>query len=260
MPTSKNFLFLLGGYDLEMVEIRNFLSAHKVPFLDAKLGWDNATWKAYKDPEFESKVQTEVDNGVQVYGIELRGEAIPGCKLIDHHNELQDLPAAIEQVATLLGIELDRRQRLIAANDKGYIPAMKEMGATQDEVDEIRRADRKVQGVTDEEEKQAEIDIAEGEKLNDLFIIKTDLPRFSPIPDKLFGKTSKLLIYNKNSLNFYGQGKKTVTEHLKDYIDSGKAYEGGGESGYFGISKDALKQEEILEIKDKIVSLTSNLP
>ncbi|MCC5938004.1 MAG: hypothetical protein JJU34_12050 [Lunatimonas sp.] len=255
----KNFLFLLGGYDLEMVEIQKLLAAHNVPFLDAKLGWDNAIWEAYRQEPYLSQIHQALEEDKQVFGIELRGESIEGCGLIDHHNELQHLPSAIEQVASLLGLELDRRQLLVAANDKGYIPAMKEMGASQDEIDEIRRADRKVQGVTEEEEKQADIDISNAEVRHELWVIYTCLSRFSPIPDKLFGKTSKLLIYSDSSLNFYGIGKNLVAGHFREFITNGKAYEGGGDAGYFGISKSALPKDDILKVKNKIVSLTSHL-
>ena len=103
------------------------------------------------------------------------------------------------------------------------------------------------------------MDILEGEKIDDLLVISTSLARFSPIPDKLFGKTSKLLIYSDSSLNYYGKGKGEVAGPFKQYIDSGKAYQGGGENGYFGISKNAVTKDEILKIKDIIVSLTSNL-
>ncbi|SEJ81785.1 hypothetical protein SAMN05192553_1182 [Cyclobacterium xiamenense] len=250
---------LLGGYDLEMLEIRKLLVAHEGSFLDAGLNWDTAKWDAYRNEPYLSQIHRAFETGRQVFGIELRGEAIEGCGLIDHHNELQHLPSAIEQVASLMSLELDRRQQLVAANDKGYIPAMMEMGATQEEIDEIRRADRIVQGVTEEEEKRAELDIIKGERVDDLLVIGTGLSRFSPISDKLFGKTSQLLIYSDNSLDYYWKGKDLVADHFKEYIDHGKAYEGGGEFGFFGLSKNALPKEEILAIKDKIVSLTTNL-
>ena len=68
---------------------------------------------------------------------------------IDHHNEYCHLPSSLEQVASVLGVELNRKQRLIAANDVGYIPAMKALMATDEEIAEIRREDRRAQGVTE---------------------------------------------------------------------------------------------------------------
>lgn len=259
MIAENNFLFLLGGSDLEMLEIKQLLVAHEGSFLDARLSWDTAIWDAYRGEPYRTQIQQAIEKGKRVFGIELRGQAIEGCVLIDHHNELEHLPSAIEQVADLMGLELNRRQALVAANDRGYIPAMKEVGATQEEIDEIRWADRKVQGVTEEEEKRAELDIIKGERMDDLLVICTGLSRFSPISDKLFGKTSQLLIYSDSALDYYWKGKDLVADHFKQFIEHGKAYEGGGELGFFGLSKNALPKDEILAIKDKIVSLTSNL-
>ncbi len=53
------------------------------------------------------------------------------------------------QIPELLNIELSRWQQLIAANDCGYIPAMLKMDASNNEIEAIRKADRKAQGVTD---------------------------------------------------------------------------------------------------------------
>ena len=66
---------------------------------------------------------------------------------IDHHNERDHEPASIVQVAELLGVALTRREQLVAANDRGYIPALRAAGATDAEVADIRRADRAAQGV-----------------------------------------------------------------------------------------------------------------
>ena len=69
-------------------------------------------------------------------GIELTEDIVPPPTYIriDHHNELSDRPAAIVQVAALFGVELDRWQLLVAANDARYIPGMLEMGATDEEI------------------------------------------------------------------------------------------------------------------------------
>ena len=58
---------------------------------------------------------------------------------IDHHNENSDKPSSIEQIAELLNIELNFEQQLIAANDRGYIPEMIKMGASQEKISEIRK-------------------------------------------------------------------------------------------------------------------------
>lgn len=256
MHNDTNFLFLLGGYDLEMVEIQKLLEANEVPFLDANLGWDNAIWEAYRRDPYLVQILQALEEDKQVFGIELRGKAVENCGLIDHHNEQQHLPSAIEQVASLLGLKLDRRQQLVAANDKGYIPAMKEMGATQDEIDEIRKADREAQGVTDEEEAEALKSINKSsEVVNEIWIVKTELKKFSPITDYLFGKAEKKIIYNEETLNYYGKEVNTVSSFFDQHIKSGKSYKGGGDEGYFGFDAGKFSSKEISEFKNEIVRL-----
>ena len=42
-------VFLLGGYDLEMQEIKNILEQNGNTYLDKQLKWDNALLEAYRD-------------------------------------------------------------------------------------------------------------------------------------------------------------------------------------------------------------------
>ncbi len=144
------FIFLLGGHDLEMIEIRKILSSNNILCVDNNLQWDNVRISQYKN------VLNDHDYFV---GIELQTDIEPPNQylLIDHHNENAGKPSAIEQVAALLNIQLTRDQQLIAANDRGYIPAMLEMSATPDEIADIRRRDREAQGVTEEDERLAEL-------------------------------------------------------------------------------------------------------
>ncbi|MBK9452548.1 MAG: hypothetical protein IPN95_24600 [Bacteroidetes bacterium] len=102
--TRSDIFFLLGGYDLEMVEIRRLLESCNLQegrdFADLRLGW-GAKLSAYaavlEDPQFSNRVFA---------GIELGEDITPpdGYLRIDHHNELSHLPAAIVQVAELLGV------------------------------------------------------------------------------------------------------------------------------------------------------------
>jgi len=145
------YRFLLGGYDLEMVTIRQLLEEHNYIFHDNHLAW-GACLSAYKDI---------LNNEEHFVGIELIEDIeLPANYTgIDHHNENNDRPSAIEQVAELLGIELSRYQQLVAANDRGYITAMKAAGASNQDIEEIRRKDRAAQGVTEMDELLAEYQI-----------------------------------------------------------------------------------------------------
>lgn len=257
--------FLLGGHDLEMAEIRRLLVAqqaagHPVAYLDLGLNWAKATWAAYLDhPASLAQVEGYLAQGYAIYGIELLGTRPdnPYYHLIDHHNDLQHLPTSLEQVAALLGTgPLSRWQQLVAANDRGYIPAMLAMGASPVEVDQVRRADRQAQGVTEAEEAQAEADLRTRTRVGHVTVVRTQLAKFSPLTDRLFGLTdNRLLVYNDNSLNYYGQGKARLVEAFANLIAQGHAYHGGGDTGFFGLAAGHFAPTEIEQYQQQITQL-----
>ena len=145
-------VFFLGGYDAEMVEIRNILKSGNQEVFDKELSW-GACLSSYRE-----EIGSLSEKKIPVF-IELK----PDCPypehaiIIDHHDERagKDKKTSIEQVADLLCIKLDRRQQLISANDKGHIPGMRKLCATKKEIDEIRALDRKTQGVLPDDEDKA---------------------------------------------------------------------------------------------------------
>lgn len=145
-----DYLFLIGGKDLEMEAITKLLTDNMLQFADHKLKW-GAKLSSYQS----------LFNDYQTFvGIELVPDiALPKHYIgIDHHNENSHKKSSLEQIIERLEGDLNlktdfrRDLQLIAANDSGYIPAMLNMGATHDEVSDIRRRDRKAQGVTPEDE------------------------------------------------------------------------------------------------------------
>ena len=147
-----------------MQTIKNILENHKLHVEDKKLNWSDARLSAYAE-----ELKEYSSEEYRIYGIELQEDGysiLPENYVrIDHHNDLQDRPSALEQVAEIIGHKLTDEERLIAENDKGYFPAMEkflmenspEMSKEERraKMDDIRREDRKAQGVTDEEEKAA---------------------------------------------------------------------------------------------------------
>lgn len=245
-----DILFLLGGSDLEMQTIADLLKLHNIPFVDKKLKWNAAQLSVY---------QEELDkygDKTKIYGIELtenKEVRIPSNYVrIDHHNDYSSKSSSLEQVLDILQIPTSRYFQLVAANDKGYIPAMKEIGATDEEIQKIRQADRFAQGITFEDE-----DIAKKEikyvcgTSNNLLIVKTSLSHFSPITDRLY-PYERLLIYNDKKLCFYGDGVKDLVGIYKSEIQENKIYHGGGDSGYFGTVEGSFSVDEFLEIVNLI--------
>jgi hypothetical protein len=92
-----NYVFLLGGHDLEMVEIRKLLLAEGYSIVDKKLAW-GASWIDYADV-----INNPGNENMVFVGIELSDkENKPGNAIdIDHHNERNDEHSSIEQVAEL---------------------------------------------------------------------------------------------------------------------------------------------------------------
>jgi hypothetical protein len=244
-------IFLLGGYDLEMLTIKELLEQQGEVFYDKQLSWDRAMLSRYT----EQLEKYGNHSAYSIYGIELieKNTYIPGnYHRIDHHNDYSHLPSSLEQTAALLNITLNRRQQLIAANDKGYIPAMKEQGASDGEVCRIRFADRRAQGVTEADEMSAENAIANSTKENGIIIVKSVSSRFSPVADRLY-PYERLLIYTSDELIYYGAGKSRLAEIYRKEITEGRMFHGGGDSGFIGAARSAYNGKEITELKNEIV-------
>ncbi|MEA2047670.1 MAG: hypothetical protein U9O64_04395, partial [Campylobacterota bacterium] len=237
-------VFLLGGYDLEMQTIKEILESYHQEYYDNTLSW-GAKLSAY---------EKKFKHAYLFIGIELIEDIAPPLHYlaIDHHNENQNQKSALEQVAEILGLQLKRKARLISLNDSGYIPAMQAYGASQKEIEEIRKADRKAQGVSQKDEDFAISSIQMQKKEGDTLIIKSLGSKFSPIADRLYG--NNILIYDDTKLNYYGEGIEVLVEVFHDEIKEKKAYY-GGDFGFFGFDASSFSKKEILSFKDKILKM-----
>lgn len=241
MKMNPHRVFLLGGYDLEMLTIKQMLEGKEdCIIMDKHLLWDNARLSAYKDA-------LSIFADYEIYGIELQEDSsLPlNYHRIDHHNDWADKPSSLEQVAEILGEMLSRYQQLVAANDRGYIPAMLALGASQEEIDDIRRKDKEAQGVTEEDEALAEKAIAENLHVyKGVIVVKALTSRFSPICDRLY-PYKRLLIYTDAEWMFYGEGKEKLVRLLAEDISQKKVFHGGGDNGYIGAVQYAYNKTEI---------------
>ena len=115
-----DFLFLIGGKDLEMEAILQLLTDNQLQVADHNLQW-GAKLSSY---------QTHFNDNQTFVGIELIEDiARPKHYIkIDHHNENSHKRSSLEQIIELmekylhLKIEFTRDLQLIAANDSGYLP------------------------------------------------------------------------------------------------------------------------------------------
>ncbi|MDP8241005.1 MAG: hypothetical protein P9X24_18090 [Candidatus Hatepunaea meridiana] len=206
MSNTTLYTFLLGGYDAEMCTIREMLVEHNLPFIEKKLSW-GAKVSDYADEI--SKCSDRI-----IVSIELIEDiSLPvGAIVIDHHNDKagKDKPTSIEQIASLLGIRLNRRQTLIAANDRAYIPGLISAGATHQEIDDVRSYDRCCQGVNEAEEKQAQQLCDNFQTEGKLDILDIPFKRTSPVVDRLHGRFTNLLITTPETINLFGEGRSIL--------------------------------------------------
>lgn len=202
---ASSMVFFLGGADAEMMAIRQILETEGVAFCDKGLGW-GASASAYAEEIPAAAVEGLVPVLVELStDIELPEGAIE----VDHHNQNADRPASILQVLSLLGKEPTRMQQLIAANDSAYIPGMLALGASTEEVAAVRLLDRQAQGITSEQEAEAERALATAEVVNGVTIVTMAHSKTATITDRLFDpeKEQRLLILSGDGeSNFFGNG------------------------------------------------------
>jgi len=210
--------FFLGGYDLEMVAIRDLL-AREAPgrYHDRQLAWGAAA-SAYAVP-----IAAELTAGRTVVLVELElDQALPEGRyvLVDHHGPRagREQPTSLEQVFALLQLSAARWTRwlaLVAANDRGHIAAMLALDppATQDEIEEIRRLDRAAQGVTAEQEQAAPAAVAAARVIagGRLTVVAWPFPRTSPVADRMETALGgpgyrNLLVGGGEQVAFFGAG------------------------------------------------------
>ncbi|MCI4627129.1 MAG: hypothetical protein L3V56_14370 [Candidatus Magnetoovum sp. WYHC-5] len=233
-----------------MVEILNILVSKGVCFYDKQLSWGAAL------TEYEEELTMLAPNIIPVF-IELNLD----CRypensiIVDHHGQKASKYAqtSIEQVATLLRVKLNRHQQLISANDKGHIRAMIALNATNEEIAQIRQMDRKAQGVTEEDEKNAEISIKNHiEIINGNCAIVQSLTRHSScIFDRIYDKFDYVFIYTpKGQLHYSGKGHivQYLVELYKKQKTDNKSIDfwwGGSlpDYGFFGTDAPLDKQQ-----------------
>ena len=241
----KKTLFLLGGHDLEMQTIRDILDSQNYKYIDNNLSWNDAKLSKYENQLKDFIIKEPC--GI-VFGIELENDiAIKShhYQAIDHHNEFENQPCALEQILSLLQLSTNRKYQLIAANDKYYIPGMLNLGATMEEINAIRLADRQAQGITEQDEQMAEEAISKQLiQIGNLTIIHAYNSHFSPICDRLFPYDS-LLIYTNTEWIYYGKYTEQIKKKFFNEYQKGNLFFGGGKNGFIGSKQNIYTEKEI---------------
>ena len=158
-------LWITPGNDLEAKTIIEMLERNEEEYLVTGQAW-GASWENLEE-EIKKSIEEAKENGKEIYGVELQRDS-KGAINVDHHiygeDDRSNPNSSIEQVGKILGVDLSIDEQFVAANDKGFIPAMEKLAAelglsaedSQEIIANIRMRDRQMQGVTLEMEAQAQ--------------------------------------------------------------------------------------------------------
>lgn len=255
---NKKVLFIVPNNDGEAVEIQKLLKDNKCNYLVTNQAW-GASWYG-----LEEDIKNEINSGKysKIYGVELQGELInksiqlklnKTCDIIniDHHKyndeDRSNKLSSLEQVANILNVELTDYQNAVSDNDKGYIDLMIKNGCSQEIINKVRLQDRTAQGITEEQDKQAEESINNMEVLKYLTIINLPHSKCATVTDRLYGNYKNLLIICVDGeTDFYGNGNicLSLQEKFGGWI--------GGQLPTYGFWGGYVNQEEVREF---VVSL-----
>lgn len=249
MDTHKPYIFLLGGHDLEMHWIKSILEGcgykKDENYFDAELNWNNASWSAYS--EIINQINsTASKNKPKIVGIELFDDAImrkaDDWLLLDHHNERSSEPSSIEQLIKLLKYQPHnddekREIELIIANDQDAIIGLRIAGASESEIQKIRKAEEDILHINPEIKQlfEAEDHNKNYIKVNNVRIIKTLASSFYGLTESF--NDSNIIIYNNSTLFFHGLEAKTGVLNYFKSIPGLKYFYGGLHVGYIGTKK-----------------------
>jgi hypothetical protein len=236
-----NRIWVVPQNDGEAIEILRLLEAQQETVLITGQHW-GATWDAL-EPEIQRRLDGSPNN-VAVYGIELGGPNRYNAINIDHHkykDEDRSNPlSSLEQIAAILGVSLNRWQRLVAANDKAWIPGLLAEGASADEIEAIREQDRLAQGLDYTARNQAEKDLQSAERRNGKVFARCPRGINAFHSDLLFDKAEEWLLAGPDSWLYSGARVDAfIWLHLpEDYWSGGSLV-----FGYFGVMNPGAESQ-----------------
>ena len=242
--------FCLGGYDLEMVTIADFLKLRNAVVHDKHLAW------GAKLSQYRNEISLALKRSSTVVAIELNDDldlSEPYRRQIisiDHHRERAGVnqPTSIEQVTSLFGITAtdfadNRHWTLVAANDRGHIRAMRRLNppASDAEVRLIRTRDFASQGISEAMLIEAKAWNASAEarldgRLTVLRVLSDRLGLHAEMLETLFGGPGyqNLLVFGDTQVGFYGEGR--VVSRLAEASPQKSSWYGGElpDHGFWG--------------------------
>lgn len=240
-------MWVVPANDLEALEIIRLLEEQGEEVLVSRQP-HGATW-AGLEPEILKALESARPErpDVQILGVELGGRDPWGAVNVDHHRyrdeDRWNLLSSLEQVGALLQMPLSRRQQLAALNDRGWIPAMTEAGATAEEIREIREEDIRAQGHGPEARVQAESDIRGGQRFGDCVVMRCPQGANPWHADLLYGQANEVLHVGPDEWSYSGPRHLALMKLELDEV----CWAGGAEkSGYFGVRRPGERSRRLV--------------
>jgi len=255
-----NRIWIVPNNDLEAKAIIEMLEREGEEYIVTGQAW-GASWENLEE-EIKQKIEKAKRSKIEVYGVELQGNK-DGVINIDHHiygeDDRSNEKSSLEQVADILKVELTLDEQFVSANDKGYIPEMEKLGRKlgiskedlKEIISNIRMRDREMQGVTIEQEIQAQEAVEElGDISEKRDYISIDLPhsKTSTVTDRLYGKYDNLLITSADGeTNFFGTTEiiNMLNEKFPGGWSGGQLFKG---NGFWGGYADQSEIKEAVEL------------
>lgn len=247
-----NLVFFLGGADLEMATIRALVDEVMPGHVyDKGLSWGAKT-SSYRD-----EIKEALRAGRTPVLVELQddlGLDPDRIVVVDHHGQKAgaDQPTSLHQVFKLLGLPPERWSRwydLVAANDRGHVAELRWIGATREEIIEVRKADRRAQRITEQEECAGDqaVAMAETHAREALTVVRLPHNRTAVVTDRMDRTLGgpgfrNLLVLSPGEVNFYGSGDliAALNAHFPDGWCGGALPERGF-WGKLGDGDDAMQ-------------------
>lgn len=269
---TQKILIVAPANDGEAVEAANLARQHGAEVLVTRQPW-GASWVEMEgssglEPEIAQAILDwqEANPDGLVFGIELRGSNPFGAINIDHHSyrlpggvvdDRSNPKASLEQVADMFKVQLTSYQRLVAANDCGYIPGMErelqdqgidpQSARGQGLIKLVRQADRCAQGITPDDEAQAVGDVEAAEWKGRKVFLRITTASGTAQGDLLYGKADEQLHQVKVTGKWVYFGPRHQVLNGMEFAEQHWAG-GNPASGYFGIvSPSTETQQKILD-------------
>jgi len=241
-----NRVWVVPCNDGEAVEIIALLREAGEHVLVSQQPW-GASW-AGLEPELRRQLdhQTAAPRSCQVEGVELAGPNPYGAANTDHHyyksDDRRSPLSSLEQIAARLGRTLTRRQRLVAANDRGWVPAMRAEipDASPDEIEAVRAQDRAAQGLTPADRLRAERDLAAADWRGPRVLVPCPDGTSSWHSDLLYGRAGEWLLAGPLSWSYSGP-------RVADFLALGLPEDHWAGAGFFGVSRPGAAARARLE-------------